>query len=49
MKSGGGKCPMKPGNHHISEKVPNHPKKFSLKDERTVQRIKYVTPSTCRE
>ncbi|KOS71735.1 hypothetical protein AEA09_01780 [Lysinibacillus contaminans] len=49
MKSGGGKCPVKPGNQHESGKVPNHPKKylFSLTDERTVQRIWYVAPSTC--
>lgn len=28
IKSGGGKCPTKPGNRHVYEMVPNHTKQM---------------------
>ena len=35
IQRGGGKCPMKPGNHqHVLKMVPIHAKRYALKDER---------------
>ncbi len=38
IERGGGKCPMKPGNHHICEMVPIHPQRIAMEDERLDKR-----------